>query len=70
MSGTRWYRSSPSARFPATGAWLIRRTRAAACTSLPRPELTNALSRVVQEFKPDIVHAHNWIYRSYVPRRN
>src|ERR1700744_4285872 len=30
----------------------------------PDPELTLALGRLVAEVKPDVVHAHNWIYAS------
>ncbi len=33
----------------------------------PDPELVLSLSRLVIEEKPDIVHAHNWIYASFLP---
>lgn len=33
----------------------------------PDPELMLALKRLVSEEKPDIVHAHNWIYTSFLP---
>jgi glycosyltransferase involved in cell wall biosynthesis len=33
----------------------------------PDPELVLALKRLVAEEKPDIVHAHNWIYASFLP---
>ena len=33
----------------------------------PDPELASGLKRLVAEFKPDVVHAHNWIGRSYLP---
>ena len=33
----------------------------------PDPELTSGLRRLAEEFRPDVVHAHNWIGRSYVP---
>ncbi len=33
----------------------------------PDPELVLALKRLVAREKPDIVHAHNWIYASYLP---
>jgi glycosyltransferase involved in cell wall biosynthesis len=33
----------------------------------PDPELAMALKRLVAREKPDIVHAHNWIYASYLP---
>jgi len=34
---------------------------------LADPELKRGLRRVAAEFRPDIVHAHNWIGRSFVP---
>jgi glycosyltransferase involved in cell wall biosynthesis len=33
----------------------------------PDPELALALKRLVAREKPDIVHAHNWIYSSFLP---
>ena len=33
----------------------------------PDPELTLALARLVEKEKPDVVHAHNWIYASFLP---
>lgn len=33
----------------------------------PDPELTLALKRLVTQEKPDVVHAHNWIYASFLP---
>jgi glycosyltransferase involved in cell wall biosynthesis len=35
----------------------------------PDPELTWNLDRVVRAFRPDVVHAHNWLLRSYLPLR-
>jgi len=34
---------------------------------LPDPQLVHGLRRLSAEFCPDIVHAHNWIGRSFVP---
>lgn len=34
---------------------------------LPDPVLTRRLRRVVEEVRPDVVHAHNWIINSYLP---
>ncbi len=34
---------------------------------LPDPVLTRHLRRVVEEVRPDVVHAHNWIINSYLP---
>lgn len=33
----------------------------------PDPELVAGLRRIVVQEKPDIVHAHNWLYLSYLP---
>lgn len=33
----------------------------------PDPELVLSLKRVVADFKPDVVHAHNWILASFLP---
>ena len=33
----------------------------------PDPELLFRLSRIVAEFKPDIVHGHNWLMQSFLP---
>ncbi|MCJ2076359.1 glycosyltransferase family 4 protein [Methylobacterium sp. E-016] len=35
----------------------------------PDPELTLNLARLVREFRPDVVHAHNWLLHSYLPLR-
>ena len=34
---------------------------------LADPELVGGLRRLARDFKPDVVHAHNWLGRSYVP---
>jgi glycosyltransferase involved in cell wall biosynthesis len=34
---------------------------------VPDPEAGRALGRLVEEFRPDIVHAHNWMVYSYLP---
>lgn len=36
----------------------------------PDPELVLALRRVAAREQPDIVHAHNWLVRSFLPLRN
>jgi glycosyltransferase involved in cell wall biosynthesis len=33
----------------------------------PDPELTFALWRLAADVRPDVVHAHNWIYASFLP---
>lgn len=35
--------------------------------SFPDPALTQALWQIVQEHKPDVVHAHNWLIYSFLP---
>jgi glycosyltransferase involved in cell wall biosynthesis len=35
----------------------------------PDPELLLRLNRIVDEFRPDIVHGHNWLIHSYLPSR-
>ncbi|RXT54047.1 glycosyltransferase family 4 protein [Bradyrhizobium betae] len=35
----------------------------------PDPELLLALKRLIAKERPDIVHAHNWIYASFLPLR-
>jgi len=34
---------------------------------IPDPGTVSDLKRLIGEFKPDIVHAHNWLGRSFVP---
>ncbi|MER9228580.1 glycosyltransferase family 4 protein [Mesorhizobium sp. M0664] len=36
----------------------------------PDPELVLALKRLVAREQPDIVHAHNWIYASFLPLKS
>jgi glycosyltransferase involved in cell wall biosynthesis len=33
----------------------------------PDPEITLALRRIIAKEKPQIVHAHNWLYHSFLP---
>jgi len=33
----------------------------------PDPETVRAIRRIVEEVKPDIVHAHNWLVQSFLP---
>lgn len=34
---------------------------------VPDPAARRALARLAEQFKPDVVHAHNWLGRSFVP---
>ncbi len=34
---------------------------------LPDPDAVRGLGRVVRRFRPDVVHAHNWLAYSYLP---
>lgn len=36
---------------------------------LPDPGTTRALERIVDTWRPDVVHAHNWMVYSYLPLR-
>jgi glycosyltransferase involved in cell wall biosynthesis len=33
----------------------------------PDPELSRALARVIKRERPDVVHGHNWLIRSFIP---
>jgi glycosyltransferase involved in cell wall biosynthesis len=52
--------------------WLYADPRRSYAPPLPDPEMTGALGTLVRQFKPDVVHAHNWMIHSYLPhlRRN
>jgi glycosyltransferase involved in cell wall biosynthesis len=61
--GVRIHRiSSSMQRIP----WLFGDERRHA-PPFPDPELTLELQRVMQKEQPDIVHAHNWLVRSFLP---
>jgi glycosyltransferase involved in cell wall biosynthesis len=36
----------------------------------PDPESVVALARIVAQFKPDVVHAHNWLVNSFLPLKS
>ena len=36
----------------------------------PDPEVLGALRRIIREERPEIVHAHNWMIRSFTPLKN
>jgi glycogen(starch) synthase len=36
---------------------------------IPDPAVTRALGRIIEQFRPDVVHAHNWIVHSLLPLR-
>jgi glycosyltransferase involved in cell wall biosynthesis len=36
----------------------------------PDPELVAALRRIVGQFRPDVVHAHNWLVDSFLPLKS
>lgn len=48
-------------------SWLFTDDNRRHATPFPDPELTMRLHGIVREFRPDIVHAHNWIVHSYLP---
>jgi glycosyltransferase involved in cell wall biosynthesis len=36
----------------------------------PDPEITGALRHIIQQERPDIVHAHNWLIHSFTPLKS
>ena len=36
----------------------------------PDPEVVAGLRRIVTQFKPDVVHAHNWLVNSFLPLKS
>ncbi len=47
-------------------SWLYKQERSHH-PPLPDPEVSLALQRIIKREKPDIVHAHNWLYYSFLP---
>lgn len=62
--GVRVYRLPATAQRAARVLYSTERTHAA---SLPDPETTLALRRIVRQERPQIVHAHNWLIHSFLP---
>jgi glycosyltransferase involved in cell wall biosynthesis len=57
-------------RLPSTlqrAGFLYRDPERRHASPFPDPETTLALRRLVRQFEPDIVHAHNWLVYSYLP---
>ena len=48
-------------------AWLFSDSGRRHATPFPDPEMTMRLHTIVKSFKPDVIHAHNWIIRSFLP---
>jgi glycosyltransferase involved in cell wall biosynthesis len=47
--------------------WLFKHPGRTWAPPVPDPELTRALRQIVREERPDIVHGHDWLARSFVP---
>lgn len=48
-------------------SWLYSQSERSHVPPLPDPELTWALSRIMDQVEPDLVHAHNWMVYSFLP---
>jgi glycosyltransferase involved in cell wall biosynthesis len=62
--GVRIYRIKGTMR---RGRWLYSQAERNHAPPFPDPEVTLALRRIIADEKPQIVHAHNWIYHSFLP---
>ena len=47
--------------------WLFSETKRPWAPPLPDPEITVGLSRIIRRERPDIVHGHDWLARSFLP---
>jgi glycosyltransferase involved in cell wall biosynthesis len=47
--------------------WLFKDSERRHAPPFPDPELTLALRSIVAQESPDVVHAHNWLVRSFIP---
>lgn len=47
--------------------WLFSESERRHLPPFPDPELAGALRRVIAQEQPKIVHAHNWMFRSFLP---
>jgi glycosyltransferase involved in cell wall biosynthesis len=48
-------------------SWIYKQAERSHHPPMPDPEVSLALRRIIQHEKPDIVHAHNWLYYSFLP---
>lgn len=62
--GVRIYRIKGTMR---RGSWLYSQAERHHAPPFPDPEVMLALRRMITYEKPQIVHAHNWIYHSFLP---
>ncbi len=53
----------------ARASWLFRYTQRRFALPVPDPELTLGLRRIVAHERPDVVHAHNGLVNSLLPRK-
>lgn len=50
--------------------WLFSETDRRSAQPFPDPEIVAGLRQIIEEFRPDVVHAHNWIVHSLLPIRH
>jgi len=62
--GVRVHRLSGTAQ---RASWLFKTARRPWAPPFPDPELTWGLRRVVARERPDVVHGHDWLARSFLP---
>src|SRR5438874_2677135 len=48
-------------------SWLFADSGRTHAPPFPDPELLLAIRRIIKRERPDIVHAHNWLARSFLP---
>jgi len=48
-------------------SWLYKQAERSHHPPLPDPEVSWALRHIIQREQPDIVHAHNWLFYSFLP---
>ena len=47
--------------------WVYSDPRRSYAPPLPDPEMTLAVGRLLRRFRPDVVHAHNWMIHAFLP---
>lgn len=51
-------------------SWLYSQSERSHVPPLPDPEIVWALRRIIDQEQPNVVHAHNWFYYSFLPLKN
>lgn len=47
--------------------WLYSDPRRSYAPPLPDPEMTRHVGRLLRTFRPDVIHAHNWMIHAFLP---